>query len=562
MAARRRWPRLLRAARDAQWWVIGAAAVTAATLGLVGFREYADVVGEPAPTPWDLVYRTAQLFTLESGSLASGADVPISLQVARFLAPVVTAGALVRTVVGLFQEQAQQLRMRTMRDHVVVCGLGRKGTALARSLREQGHRVVAVEQDADNDLVPTCRAAGVPVLIGDATDPDVLRRAGVQHAAYLVALGGRSGVNAQIATVAHDLSRERRKALTCLAHVVEPELARLLQTRFPASEEGVPFRLEFFNVYERAARVLLQRHPAFGHDPAPHVLVVGLGRLGGRLVVEAARGWRLAGHGDESRLHVSVVDLAAEERIAALLEAHPEVARACDVRASTLPADPPATVAYVCLGDEAQALQTALEVHRSLKDPTTPVVVRAETLEGIPTLLSTAGPEFAGLRGFAMLDETCDAELLFGGFTESLAQMLHTRYLATREAQGWSFGPRDPARRTHPALVPWAELPADLKDSNRDQAAHIWAKLGHAGYVLSELTDWDASTFTFDDDEVEELARMEHERWSRRQAPRGEHPDLVPWQQLSEEERDVDRAFVRSLPPLLAQLGYQVERPR
>ena len=37
---------------------------------------------------------------------------------------------------------------------------------------------------------------------------------------------------------------------------------------------------------------------------------VGLGRLGSRLVVEAARGWRLAGRPD--RLRVSVLDPAAE----------------------------------------------------------------------------------------------------------------------------------------------------------------------------------------------------------------------------------------------------------
>jgi hypothetical protein len=227
------------------------------------------------------------------------------------------------------------------------------------------------------------------------------------------------------------------------------------------------------------------------------------------------------------------------------------------------------SAAYVCLGDEAQALQTALQVHRSLAEPGTPVTVRAETLEGIPTLLSTAGPEFSGLRGFAMLDETCDPDLLFGGFTESLAQMLHTRYLATREAQGWRHGPRDQARRTHPAIVPWTELPAEFKDANRDQAAHTWAKLAHVGYELAELSDWDTATFTFNSDEVEELARMEHDRWSAYQVRtaarlpwrRKPHPDLVPWEELSDEERELDRAFVRSLPPLLAQLGYQVVRP-
>jgi hypothetical protein len=115
-------------------------------------------------------------------------------------------------------------------------------------------------------------------------------------------------------------------------------------------------------------------------------------------------------------------------------------------------------------------------------------------------------------------------------------------------------------------MVPWAQLPSEFKESNRDQAAHTRAKLAYAGYGLADLTSWDAPTFTFTDAEVEELARMEHDRWSaheRRTASRlpgrrRRPADLVPWEELPAEEREVDRAFVRSLPPLLAQLGYQV----
>lgn len=569
MGTRRRRARLRRVFRDSQWWVIAGAAVTAVVLGLTGFREWADASGGPVWTFWDLVYRTAQLFTLESGSVAGGEDVPTSLQVARFLAPAVMAGAVVRAVVALFQEQAQMLRLGTMRQHVVVCGLGRKGAALSRSLREHGHRVVVIEKDAENDRVLTCRSAGVPVLIGDSTDPEVLRRAGVTRAAFLVALCGASSVNAQVVTVAHEISQHRQSTLMSMAHVVEPELARLLQARFPASH-APQVRLEFFDLYERAARVLLQRHPPFRPDDLqPHLLVVGLGRLGSRLVVEAARTWRLAGHGPDDRFRVSVVDPRSEERIGAMLDEHPEVADVCDLQASAISSDMQVRVAYVSLGDEAEALRTALQVHRSLKDAASLVIVRAETLEGIPALLSTAGSEFSSLRGFAMLDETCDTDLLLGGFTESLAQMLHTRYLATREVQGWRQGPLDQAGRTHPALVPWAELPTRFKDSNRDQAAHIWTKIAYAGYELIELTSWDALDFSFTDEDVEDLARMEHDRWSayqRRTASRlpwrgRQHADEVSWEELPDEERDVDRAFVRSLPPLLAQLGYQIVRP-
>ncbi len=559
--------------QDAQWWLIGAAALAAAVLGYVGFREYARATGG-STSFWDLSYRTLQLFTLESGSVDDTAQVPPSLQVARFLAPLVTAGALVRATLGLFKEQAQAVQIGLMRDHVIVCGIGRKGLALARSLREQGYRVVAVERDAEGDTVATCRSAGVPVLIGDAGDPDVLRKANLRHASYLVALCGESGTNAQVTSVAHQLSRRRTRPLTCLVHVVEPGLSSLLRARFPTSG-GPQFRVEFFDLYERAARVLLRRHPPFGAGVGspPHLLVVGFGRLGRAVLVQAARAWRASDQPHDGPLAVTVVDLDPAVDGEDLLAEHPEVAAACQVkyvqeyRQSSGTA---VTAAYVCVGDEAQALLAGLTLHRRLAAQGTPVVVRASTDEGLPTLLRTASGGFAGLHGFAVLDQTCDADLLLGGFTESLAQLLHARYVAAREAQGWVYGEaRSVEHHTHPALTTWAELDEDLKDSNRDQAAHTWAKLAAVRCELAELTDWDAARFRFDEVETETLAEMEHRRWydlERRTAARGRswrrrpHVDLVPWDDLPEQEKDIDREFVRALPGLLAELGYQVVR--
>lgn len=572
----RRRARLLRVLEDMQWWVIAAAAVLALVLGFVGFRQYQQSTGEPAGI-WDVAYRTLQLFTLESGALPDGAAVPASLQVARFLGPLVTAGAVVRAVVGLFREQAQLIRLRLTRDHVVVCGIGRKGLALVRSLHEHGHRVVAVDQDAESDTAAAARAAGVPLLIGDATDPDLLLKAGLSRAGFLVVLCGESGTNAQIATVAHQLSNRRRRSLTCLAHVTEPDLCTLLRARFPASGSGDLFRLEFFDTYERAARVLLQRHPPFGDSDddtpdLPHLLVIGFGRLGRRLVVQAARNWKTGHHAPNRRFLVTVVDPLADEKVDALLTQHPELRSACEISTAAVYAGLPGTqvtVTYVCIGDEAQALMTGLTVHAALPDARSPVVVRARTGEGLPTLLSSA-EGFGGLRGFAVLDETCDAGLLFGGFNESLAQLLHARYVGARESQGWTYGARpDASRHTHPALTSWPELGPAYKDSNRDQAADIWAKLAAVDCELAELTDWEAAHFSFSDDEVEELAECEHERWMKYQQPaasrhgrsdRKAHPDLVAWQDLPEQEKEIDRVFVRALPQLLAQLGYQITR--
>ncbi|MDE3081889.1 MAG: potassium channel protein [Acidobacteriota bacterium] len=69
-----------------------------------------------------------------------------------------------------------------MNGHVIVCGWGRVGSEVARFLVNAGRDVVVVDRDPD-------RLGDVPyaTVLGDVTDDDVLRRAGIDRAATLVA---------------------------------------------------------------------------------------------------------------------------------------------------------------------------------------------------------------------------------------------------------------------------------------------------------------------------------------------------------------------------------------
>jgi len=67
---------------------------------------------------------------------------------------------------------------------------------------------------------------------------------------------------------------------------------------------------------------------------------------------------------------------------------------------------------------------------------------------------------------------------------------------------------------------------------------------------------------------LEILAEMEHERWMQQKLrddwqyaeetakAKKLHKDLVPWGQLSEEEKGKDSALVRGIPKILAKAGY------
>jgi hypothetical protein len=168
---------------------------------------------------------------------------------------------------------------------------------------------------------------------------------------------------------------------------------------------------------------------------------------------------------------------------------------------------------------------------------------------------------------FGVLSRTLTADLLAHGTNEALAQAKHEHYVEQERARGLSA-------TDNPSIVPWSQLDDSLKESNRLFADSVSAKLDAAGctVVPAPLADPGAPGFAFSDAEVEELARGEHDRWCRdllrhgwRPGPvkdpqRRVHPKLVPWSELSEDDRDRDREPVRALPEMLALVGFEIRR--
>ncbi|HET9078681.1 MAG TPA: potassium channel protein [Acidimicrobiales bacterium] len=82
---------------------------------------------------------------------------------------------------GAFRRRRMDQEIRSMRDHVIVCGWGRVGTAIARSLHSHDASVVVV--DSSTERLETVTG---PYVHGDATDEDVLRAAGIDRARVLI----------------------------------------------------------------------------------------------------------------------------------------------------------------------------------------------------------------------------------------------------------------------------------------------------------------------------------------------------------------------------------------
>ena len=110
------------------WWaalvVLG---LVALVLGIWGYRHTRRENG-PSWSGWDLLYLNLQLFTLNFGAhQRHGAG---SLDVVRFLAAFVAFSTIITTVVQIFDDRLQLFRLKIIHNHVILCGLGRRGTRL------------------------------------------------------------------------------------------------------------------------------------------------------------------------------------------------------------------------------------------------------------------------------------------------------------------------------------------------------------------------------------------------------------------------------------------------
>ena len=81
----------------------------------------------------------------------------------------------------VLERRRMQNRIGSLENHSIVCGQGRMGLAICEYLAERGRSIVVIDHDEDR-ISHVCQEHGWPYIIGDATDDDVLKSAGIDRA--------------------------------------------------------------------------------------------------------------------------------------------------------------------------------------------------------------------------------------------------------------------------------------------------------------------------------------------------------------------------------------------
>ncbi|MBD8545862.1 NAD-binding protein [Sphingomonas sp. CFBP 8760] len=191
-----------------------------------GLRDNSD----GAVTFLDIVYFTVITVT----TVGYGDIVPVSTSARMFDTFVVTPIRIFVFLIFLGSAYSFMLRQgwerwrmglirRELKDHVIVCGYGRSGTAAVAELLERGHDpgdIVVVDERADR--LRLAEELGVATVEGDATHNRVLSIAKVEAAAQVIVSPGRDDTAVLIVLTIRRLSPHAGIAVAIAA--IENEL--------------------------------------------------------------------------------------------------------------------------------------------------------------------------------------------------------------------------------------------------------------------------------------------------------------------------------------------------
>jgi Trk K+ transport system NAD-binding subunit len=183
---------------------------TVETVTTVGYGDYT-FRGEPA---WLIVFA-------------------ISLMITGALFVAVFFALLTNMLVSRRIEESLGLqKIVALRGHILVIGLGTIGLRVARKLHDLGRDVAVIEMDEHNRHLSQARALGVPVMIADATLPEVLASARLSGASAVAVLTSDDLANLETGLAVRDQLGPRWREVPVVLRIFDPQLAHSVKETF------------------------------------------------------------------------------------------------------------------------------------------------------------------------------------------------------------------------------------------------------------------------------------------------------------------------------------------
>ncbi|MCP8968014.1 potassium channel family protein [Ectobacillus ponti] len=108
--------------------------------------------------------------------------IPMGIGIATYAIGAVTALIIEGNIFQAVGRRRMEKQIARLQDHIIVCGYGRVGAQVVQELQQKDIPLVVIDKE-----LSLLEGEGIPFIEGDATEDEVLQRAGITRAAGLVA---------------------------------------------------------------------------------------------------------------------------------------------------------------------------------------------------------------------------------------------------------------------------------------------------------------------------------------------------------------------------------------
>ncbi|MCO7224072.1 NAD-binding protein [Pleionea sp. CnH1-48] len=291
-----------------KWWI----AILVFIAGFAGFYLGVEVSERPGVATSDVftkAYYTLGLFVLGGMDLGTPTEGPllgkILLWFAYFAAPILTASALIDTLVNLLAPDSWGLRR--LRNHVIVIGNSELTPIYLKNFRQRDAStpIIVVVRDAETAEIAELQSLyQVRVIVANATHDFVLSRLRVEHAKRILLFSKADFVNYE--TASNILTSYPDVAGKVIVHVSDLRFMRVMKNSL------VDKKSTTFNQYHMSAAQLVKaellRH-FLKTKPKDVVVFAGFGRFGQSILEE------LQENAVEAFERIIIMDKDAQRRV-------------------------------------------------------------------------------------------------------------------------------------------------------------------------------------------------------------------------------------------------------
>lgn len=570
--------------------------------GFTGFSQYYAMYGEAAGF-WTKSFQTLQLFIMESAIEYD--EIPVLLNITRFMAPVLLAGTILNLFLGTVIRRINLFIIKyRYKEHIIFCGLGYKSFLLIQDYLKAGeNKIVVIEKDHENLLAGNIKDKRVRFIYGNAENPEILKKANVTKTTTVFALTENDKTNINITHNIIDIFNrgDVEKKLKIILHVSDHFNMNIFKEFQERSIKNIDFHA--FNIYQKIAAIVIDEYSPdkFRRFDGPdaeqcHILVHGLNRIGEHIIKEAIQLYHFA---DLRKPKITVVDERLDEKVTEFRFKIPFIDQIADmtfINSPELFKDLKTTgihdvsVCFICSETESQCYEIAKRYRqlffklkykdindlyemeqpdlRLLEDPRIVMLLPRD-----PDILDLfvnfkSVTDFLHIDTFAFYTHVCNKKMIADDedMTDNIAMQIHNIYLGLEEAE----------------LMPaWEKLTDREKDYNRYPARHLAIKLRYLNAAVLSVTS-EGVPFNIEkvpDEERLVLAKMEHNRWiaekilgsfmffeeiadkelqSMLKSGLSLHKDIQPWEELTEQDRHKDNMMTDNIHTIVKALGKKL----